>query len=183
MAQEVCENCGRSIGKLETAHIFDGHIVCEECKGRMQVSGKSNKNNAPHPIESTPTKAEDMLFRANPAMFRNKPILFILCLLLIPLGFGLGLLILIIWFLGCKASSLTVTSKRTVFRHGLLSKQTNEVRHQDIRNIQVSQSFLQRIFNVGTVSLSSAGQSEMEIIAAGIPGPQKVADLIRQCQG
>ena len=28
---EICENCERSIGRLETAHIHNGHIVCADC--------------------------------------------------------------------------------------------------------------------------------------------------------
>lgn len=30
-----CENCGRTIGKLEQSHVHDGHEVCGECKGRL----------------------------------------------------------------------------------------------------------------------------------------------------
>lgn len=125
---------------------------------------------------------EEAVIIERPAMFRNRPLLFILCLFLIIL-YGIGLLILVIWFLKCKASSLTVTTRRTIYRHGLLSKYTNEIRHQDIRNIQVSQSVFQRILGVGTIAVSSAGQSEMEIVVAGIPGPQKIADLLRKYQG
>ena len=28
---ETCENCGRTIGNLETPHVHDGHIVCAAC--------------------------------------------------------------------------------------------------------------------------------------------------------
>lgn len=35
---EVCENCGRNIGKLETAHIHDDHIVCSECVSRLRMT-------------------------------------------------------------------------------------------------------------------------------------------------
>ena len=33
-----CENCGRVIGSLETPHIHQGHVVCRECKERLDPS-------------------------------------------------------------------------------------------------------------------------------------------------
>jgi hypothetical protein len=34
-ALEACENCGRSIGRLESAHVHEGHVVCGECLDRL----------------------------------------------------------------------------------------------------------------------------------------------------
>jgi hypothetical protein len=31
MENEVCENCGRVIGKLEQAFVYESHIVCKQC--------------------------------------------------------------------------------------------------------------------------------------------------------
>ena len=42
---EHCANCGRPIGKLETPHLFQEHVVCAECEARL--SRQSN----PRPIE------------------------------------------------------------------------------------------------------------------------------------
>jgi hypothetical protein len=28
---ETCRNCGRTIGNLETAHLFRGQVVCQQC--------------------------------------------------------------------------------------------------------------------------------------------------------
>jgi hypothetical protein len=38
---EKCENCSRSIGNLETAHVFESHIVCEECLSRLSSRNRS----------------------------------------------------------------------------------------------------------------------------------------------
>ncbi len=115
-------------------------------------------------------------------MFRNHPIEFILCILLIA-AFGLGLLILLIWWLNCLGTTLTVTDQRTTLRRGILSKNVNEVYHSDVCNIQISQSFLQRIFHVGSIGISSAGQSGIEIVADGIPDPDKVKEIIDTYHG
>lgn len=35
---EECENCGRSIGKLETPHVINEHVVCSECHAKIVAS-------------------------------------------------------------------------------------------------------------------------------------------------
>jgi ankyrin repeat protein len=35
MASEVCENCGRGIGKLETACVYQDNVVCKECYEKL----------------------------------------------------------------------------------------------------------------------------------------------------
>ena len=74
--------------------------------------------------------------------------------------------------------TLTITTKRTIITRGILSKSTSEVMHDDIRNIQTHQTFLQRILDVGYMAISSAGQSDVEIAVKGIPDPDGIKDLI-----
>jgi uncharacterized membrane protein YdbT with pleckstrin-like domain len=121
---------------------------------------------------------EHEVLTASPAMFRQHPVGFVLCVILSPVG--IGLVLLFCWWLSCKAQDLTVTSKRTIYRRGILAKSTSEVRHADVRNIVVTQSFLQRVFGVGTVAISSAGQADFEITISGIPDPQRVQAAIDQ---
>ena len=35
MKNEVCENCGRTMGRLEQAFIYKGHIVCKQCNRHL----------------------------------------------------------------------------------------------------------------------------------------------------
>lgn len=37
---EICENCGRAIGKLETAHVHGDHVVCGECQNRLVLAAQ-----------------------------------------------------------------------------------------------------------------------------------------------
>lgn len=120
---------------------------------------------------------EKVLYEEHPAMFRNHPFLFILSVILIA-AFGLGLIILLIWWLQTLGTKLTVTDERITLRKGILSKYTNEVFHTDIRNVQLDQSFFQRLFDVGTIAISTSGQEGIEISVPGIPHPQQVRDLI-----
>ena len=119
---------------------------------------------------------EIVYYEENPSMFRNHPVGFIgtclLCLVVV------GLIVFLIWWLKCKGTTLTVTNDRTRLRRGILSKSVTEVWHKDVRNVQLDQSFFQRIFDVGTLGISSAGQSGVEIAVSGIPDPDGVKELI-----
>ena len=120
---------------------------------------------------------EVVLYEAHPAMFRNHPFYFVLCVVLI-LAVGVGLILLLVWWIQVLGTKLTVTNEQTTLRRGILSKFTNDVFHSNVRNIQVRQSFFQRLFNVGWIGMSSAGQSGLEIEVNGIFDPDKVKELI-----
>lgn len=93
-----------------------------------------------------------------------------------------SLLSMIYWFVRVRNDSLTITDERTVWARGIFDRETSEVQHDDIRNIQIKQSFLDRILGVGRVAISSAGQDEMEIDIRDVPDPSGVADTVRSYQ-
>ena len=124
---------------------------------------------------------EETLLTINPAMFRGEPVGFIICVALIPLGIGIVLLLL--WWLQCRFTTYTITNLRTIAQTGILSRNTNEVRHIDVRNLQVKQDVFQRMFGFGSVAISSAGQSDIELTMVRVENPYKIADIIRQYQG
>ena len=121
--------------------------------------------------------SEKILYQDNPAMFRNSPILFLICCVLV-LAYGLGLLFLLIWWVQCLGTSLTVTEERVSLRKGILGKYTNDVLISDIRNVLVGQNLFQRIFGVGSIGVSTAAQSGLEIEVAGLPNPERVKAII-----
>lgn len=167
-------------------------VYCTSCEGKVSKT-LDNCPHCGHPVNAAGLQSskqsgdchsqqeEKDILCCRPCMFRNAPILFILCILLIPL-YGAGLLILIIWWLQCLTTRFYITTKKSVLRKGILSKHTNEVRHCDIRNIQVKQWFSQRIFSTGKIYISSAAQGGIEIEINGIKAPQKVAQTIREFQ-
>lgn len=117
------------------------------------------------------------LYDEHPAMFKNNPLGFIISLLLIP-AFGLGLLILLWWYLQTKSSRLSVGENEILFEKGLLSKERAEISISSVRTIRVKQSFFNRIFGVGTLEIYTAGDSP-EIVATGMPEPNRVRELIK----
>lgn len=122
----------------------------------------------------------ETLYSEHPAMFKNNPIGFIVSLLLIPV-FGLGLLILLWWYLQCKGSLLTVKEHDILYEQGLLSKDRAEFSISGIRTVRVNQSFFNRIFGVGTIQIFTAGDKP-EIEAKGMPDPNRVRELIKARQ-
>ena len=150
------------------------------------------------------TGAEETLVQLNPSMLRRHPFQFTGSMLLLLVGlagvvyglvlpewwvvgaagavalFGAG--VLLVWWLKIKSTTLTVTSERTILRKGILSRNTTEVRHDDVRNLQVHQSFVERMLGVGDLAISSAGQDDLEIDIDGVRNPEQIASLIRERQ-
>jgi uncharacterized membrane protein YdbT with pleckstrin-like domain len=119
---------------------------------------------------------ESVLYESHPSVFRSRPFSYIfVCVLSLV---GIGLIIHLYWWLKRKATKLTVTDQRTSLRRGLLSRHITEVYHSDVRNIELRQTLLQRIFRVGTIGVSSAGQAGMEIFVKGMPYPDKIKEII-----
>jgi len=126
--------------------------------------------------DSAARPEERILYEAHPAMFRNHPVAFVLCLLLCLVG--VGLILLLAWYLRTRSTTLTVTTDQISLRRGLLSKYTNDVFHENVRNIIVRQSFMQRMFGTGYIGISTSGQAGIEIEVNGIPDPDRVKNLI-----
>ncbi|MEQ8850276.1 MAG: PH domain-containing protein [Phycisphaerales bacterium] len=89
---------------------------------------------------------------------------------------GLGTIVW--WWIDRFGSSLVITNKRTVQHTGLLRRATSEVVHDNIRNIQVDQSFWQRLWGVGRLGISSSGQDGVEIEINHLPGPDKLREIV-----
>lgn len=145
---------------------------------------------------------EVRVLKVRPAMARAKPLHFLGVLALIvggialvifgvvappmmiwagPLGALLtaaSLGILGVWKIITLGGSLEVTNKRTVARRGLLSRASTEVLHNNITNLQITQSFWDRVWNVGTIGISSSGQDDIEIVMSDIPKPHAIKRII-----
>ena len=93
-----------------------------------------------------------------------------------------GLILFLKWWLEIRYTTLIVTSKRTILRKGIVSRETSEVQHDDVRNIQVDQNMYERIVGVGDLAISSSGQDDLEIVVLGIAHPEDVADVVRDLQ-
>ncbi len=148
---------------------------------------------------------EELLREMHPSMFRQHPFAFV-GLWLAVLGGTVGSLVallslnmpilavaagvaataaggfLVYWWVFAQATTLTISTRRTELRYGIIRKQTSDVQHDDVRNMQVDQSLFERLMGVGTLKISSSGQDDLEIVAVGFRNPQGIADLVRKNQ-
>ena len=176
-ARVACPYCG----ELIPANAIKCRFCNEFLDGRTVPPSPSTMQYQPSDGSrvSTKTKTESQVWSSHPKMFRDNPVAFVFACILIPV-YGVGLLVLFGWWLHCLSTTLIVTNRRTILRTGILAKNTREVRHEDVRYLEVRQSFFNRIFGVGTIAISSAGQSGLELEISGIDDPQAVKRMIDQ---
>ena len=93
-----------------------------------------------------------------------------------------GVIWLIILELKNRSHRLEITTFRTRQTDGLFRKVSTEVQHDDVTNLRVTQSFLERIFSVGYIGISAGDATKMEIEAFGMPDPEGIATVVREHQ-
>ncbi len=76
-----------------------------------------------------------------------------------------------------RMTKITISSDRLHYETGLLSKSTRTLELVKVQDVRVSQSPGQRIFNLGAISMETAGSSS-KILMESIDRPQEVANHI-----
>ena len=75
-----------------------------------------------------------------------------------------------------------VTNHRVISIQGRVTKDTNELRIQDIRSMNVSKSGITGLLGVGRLEFSSAATDDADVIFYQIGGVDGVRDLVRKLQ-
>jgi uncharacterized membrane protein YdbT with pleckstrin-like domain len=178
--------------------------VVENTSRAEHVTGEAEAEYEMTETDADDINEEERLAYENPAMFRNHPLSFLFQVAVMIGGFGgalwfwyrdrdilavaaavlgaVALCFFLVWKLQMMFTRLTITTKRTILRKGIIARRTNEVRHNDVRNLRVDQNTVQRILGVGTISISSAGQDGIEIVAKGFADPDGLISIIRKRQ-
>lgn len=108
---------------------------------------------------------------------KANPVFFLLSVVLIFV-FGIGIIILLIWYLRNQANKLILNDNEILFEEGLLSKHRSELNISSVRTVKIKQSFVNRLFGIGTIEIYTAGDRP-EIIAQDMPNPNKIRELIK----
>lgn len=66
---------------------------------------------------------------------------------------------------------------------GVLARRVHSIRVEDLRNVNVSQTVMQRLLGVGDVEFSSAAGGDVEVVFFGVSDPMHVKELAQQLQG
>ena len=119
---------------------------------------------------------EQQRLEVSPPMFRNAPFTFIFYLLLIPV-FGLGIILLLVWFVKAKTTRMVIDGNDLLYEQGVLSKERAQLRTDSVRTVTVSQSLGQRMFGTGDVDVYTAGD-EPEVKLRGMPDPADIRERL-----
>lgn len=117
-----------------------------------------------------------VLYEANPSMVRMYPFGTALAVLLIPVG--IGIIMLLYWYVQTKSDHLVVKDDEIVWTHGLISKQYTEINMSSVRTVKIRQSLFQRMVNAGNVSIYTSGD-EPELMVKGLPDPNRIREYIK----
>ena len=80
------------------------------------------------------------------------------------------------------AGRLTMSADRLRFESGVLSKSTRTVQLLKVQDVRIKQSFFQRMWNIGDLSIASAGDPELFQID-NIDRPRAVSEkIVDRCQ-
>ncbi len=76
----------------------------------------------------------------------------------------------------------SVDSRGVEARVGILAlhQRVTRVRYEDIRSIELEQSILERILDVGSLEISTAATGTVEIIFQGVAAPHEVQDMLQR---
>jgi len=201
----VCPGCKKPFEmEMPTAVVTSVHEVDEEIINQERMATKRE--------ERTLAKVHPVVFRARPITTLILGLVFLVAVAALIMSFAgmavagyslddtmtlgpaslltwvcaitLSVIVAIVgyWMILSRFTTLTVTDDRTIYQEGIISRETSEVQHDDVRNIKLDQSFVQRLLGVGGVGISSSGQDDMEVVAKRLPNPERIIRLIRDNQ-
>ena len=82
-------------------------------------------------------------------------------------------------FLTIRTTTYAVSQGRLISSKGILSKTVDELELYRVKDYRVTQSFFQRLFNVGTVELITSDKTHETTLLYVIKNPVETKDLIR----
>jgi len=90
-------------------------------------------------------------------------------------------LLILIWpamrALRWRFTKTTISGDRLRYETGMASKSTRNIQLSKLQDVRVDQGVLQRIFNVGNLSIETAGETS-RLTITNVDSPQQLADEI-----
>jgi len=162
MALIDCPECRKPVSTAALACPYCGYPVAEKL-AQQTAAGAPN----PHPEPQEP------LAEVRPSWWGYFWHLFFFWLIVPP----------IIAYFRRNSTVLRIFPNRVMLARGLLSKCYRDYNPRDIRSIDIDQSFLQRMVDIGDLTISTAATAEGAEQIKAIPDPQGVRDLILAQRG
>jgi membrane protein YdbS with pleckstrin-like domain len=200
----ICENCGRTIGRLEQPRRWQAHLVCFECHERLAHQAGGAAGSAAGVAASglgtagagTDAGADDVRWRQSPSWIPYLPLysLFgVLALVSLWLSTVLSAYFLILfpvfailvggWEIQRRSVRYTISAKRIMAESGILNRERRELRIVDIREATLDRTLIQRIVGIGNITVDTAANAGQEIQMHNIPHPSQVLELLHELRG
>ncbi|MFB6181230.1 MAG: PH domain-containing protein [Candidatus Nanohalobium sp.] len=71
-----------------------------------------------------------------------------------------------------------ITDQKVIERRGLLSQTTESTMYENITDVRLNESLLERIFDVGDIKVNTAGHDGATIKLKGVKNPERVKTMI-----
>jgi membrane protein YdbS with pleckstrin-like domain len=92
----------------------------------------------------------------------------------------IGLLFILIPYLNLKRIRYRISNYRIDYERGLMSKTIDTLELWHVEDIKFHQSFFDRLFGVGTISIVSHDQTTPMLVMRGLPHPRPLFDSLKQ---
>jgi uncharacterized membrane protein YdbT with pleckstrin-like domain len=76
----------------------------------------------------------------------------------------------------------TIDAESIESSHGLIARRVQSIRIRDLRNINIRQTVMQRLLDVGDVEFSSAAGGDVEVVFYGAPDPMGLKEYVQERQ-
>jgi uncharacterized membrane protein YdbT with pleckstrin-like domain len=80
------------------------------------------------------------------------------------------------------ATTYSITSQRLHIKRGIVSRKIQQTRIERVQNVNISQSVIQRLLQVGKVDFDTAGTDDSDFTFDGVAQPEKVMRAVEQAQ-
>jgi len=101
-------------------------------------------------------------------------------------GYGLAVVPLLWVFVSVALQRFSrcyrITNRRVEIETGLIVKNSNEIRIQDIRSINVSKRGISGLMGIGTIEFSSAASDDADVIFFKVAKADSIRDSVRKLQ-
>ena len=91
---------------------------------------------------------------------------------------ALGIGVLVLTYFQYRTHLYAITSEQVFHRSGILSRNIDQVRMEQVQNTSCNQSIVERLLSFGTVQLDTAGTANIELNLWGIHRPRKVNRIV-----
>jgi uncharacterized membrane protein YdbT with pleckstrin-like domain len=92
--------------------------------------------------------------------------------------FILAAVVLYAWYAPSRFDRFTITDTMLIRRKGLLTKESTQMSLASIRTVKVSQTPLQRLADIGDVTIVPVGDFP-ELVVRGLPDPDRIRALVQ----